>query len=150
MIHWRPKRVINKWVDDMTLMGLTYIHPRECVGLVQKEFPISEDEVWDYFFQLVKDGQLIAVAGVHCNHDDEGIQSPSLLYTKNSTMDQNGNIIIDVQGVIDKTLTCPTCQNKIVADQKEIWIAFSPIEEYRKLLQEEKQKAKANRLSLIQ
>lgn len=149
MIHWKPKRFIDKWIDEMTLIGHEFIQPKVCFELIQKEYPVTEKEVWDYFFQLVIEGQLTAVAGISCSHSEGDSEVPSILYNKKASI-LDGNVLMDVRDILDQTLTCQVCHKKIFVDEKQIWMSFSPTEEYTQMLKEEKKQPFHDRLKLIQ
>lgn len=136
MLHWKPKRIIEKWLDEKTLSGSTFINPYDCLPLVREEYPLTDKEIWDYFFQLVSIGQLTGIAGITCYHDQETNEIPTLLYKKEHEV-RDGQFAFDLRDVFEHSLTCSVCQKETIANHETIWMSFSPTKEYREILEEE-------------
>lgn len=136
-MHWITRRKIEQWIDEKTWNGFTYFSPIECKEFIQNECQVDEGEVFDCFFRLVIEGQLTAKAVLSCSHDGNELIQPSILYEKESSL-QDGNVIIDIKDIIDQTVSCAECNHSFIANGSNISLYFVPTEEYKEILKKER------------
>ena len=136
-MHWITRRKIELWIDEKTWNGYTYFNPIECNEFIQNDCQVDETEVFDYFFRLVIEGQLKAKAVLSCSHEGNELTQPSILYEKESSL-QDGNVIIDIKDIIDQTVSCVECDHKLIANGSNIDLYFVPTQEYKEILKKER------------
>jgi len=144
-MHWKPKRIIQSWLDEIILNGRMYVSPSECMELL-KDIEIDEREVWNYFMELTKDGQLLFKAMVICHHDDKSIE-PLILKEFVHFM-KGEQVTIDLHEELEKGILCPTCHKEIIVNLKNLVALFSPTDDYIRILEEEQNQPRKNRLKL--
>lgn len=140
-MHWKPKRIIQSWLDEIVRMGRLYISPSECMELLA-DIEIEEKDVWNYFFELTKDGQLQFKAVMICFHDNHSIEPTVLKEYVHFIKDDQ--VTIDLKNELEQVVTCATCQKETIVKTENLFGLFSPTDEYVQILKEERNNPKKN------
>lgn len=133
-MHWKPKRIIESWLDEAVRHGRMYVSPSECMELL-KGLDVEEKDVWNYFMTLAKDQQLLFKATLICHHDNPSIE-PTILKEYVHII-KDGQLAIDFSNEFGKKMTCSICQKETEVKLENLIALYSPTEEYINILQEE-------------
>jgi hypothetical protein len=127
----KPRWIAEDWLKDQICAGATYLSGAALQQHLKEEgYEIENRIVYDFLFEMMKEGRIDARGMVICK-SNEIHQQPEILLDRIFERREDGAIALDLGDAWDNDISCPKCNKTIHVHTDTVFIVFSPTDRYK-------------------